>query len=108
MYSFPLEEQELILKKDLANLYCGSSAYTGALYLTSERLVFVGYLLDIESKYIEEVPLTHIEDIKAEKTFFVIPNVIAIRTIRARNLKFIVNNRDSWLDAIKQQIGKVV
>lgn len=108
MYSFSLEEREFILKKDLANLYCGSEAYAGALYLTSERLVFVGYLLDIESKYIEEVPLTHIEDIKPEKTFFVIPNVIAVKTIRDRNLKFIVNGRDSWLNAIRQQIDKLV
>lgn len=107
MYSFPLEDQELIIKKGLANLYCNGEAYAGALYLTSVRMVFVGYLLDIENKYIEEIPLAHIEDIGLEKTFFVIPNVIVIRTIKDRRIKFIVRKRDSWFEAINRQIKNV-
>lgn len=104
MYSFPLEEQEQIIKKDHANLYCDGQAFAGAFYLTSERLVFVGYLLDIHDKYIEDVPLAHITDVMPGKTFYFIPNVLKVSTIRDRKLKFIVNGRDQWLSAISEQI----
>lgn len=107
MYRFPIEERESIIKKDHANLYCDGEAYTGAFYLTSERLVFVGYLMDIDSKYIEEVPLAHISEAKPGKTFFLIPNVINISTIRNRELKFIVNDRDKWLAEINRQISNL-
>lgn len=106
MYSFPLEEQERIVKKDHANLYCDGEAYAGAFYLTSDRLVFVGYLMDIHDKYVEEVPLSHIAEISPGKTFFLIPNVINVSTIRNRKLKFIVKGRDSWISAINEQIKK--
>lgn len=104
MYRFPIQERENILKKDHANLYCDGEAYTGAIYLTNERLVFVGYLMDINSKYMEEVPLAHISEAKPGKTFFVIPNVLNISTIKNRKLKFIVNGRDQWLTELNHQL----
>jgi len=107
VYSFPLEKQECIVKKDLANLYCDGEAFNGALYLTNERIVFVGYLLDINNKYVEEIPLPHIKEISPEKTFYIIPNKLIITTIRERRLSFIVNNRDEWLHAICQQINQL-
>lgn len=107
MYRFPLEEQERIIKKDHANLYCDGEAFTGAFYLTSERIVFVGYLMDIHDKYIEEVPLSHISEIKPGKTFFFIPNAIDVSTIRNRNLRFIVNGRSKWLEAIRDQLDSL-
>lgn len=107
MYSFPIEERESIIKKDHANLYCDGEAYTGAIYLTNERLVFVGYLMDINNKYMEEVPLSHIKEAKPGKTFYLIPNVLNICTIMDRKLKFIVNGRDNWLSEIDCQISKL-
>lgn len=107
MYSFPLEEQEIILKKDHANLYCDGEAYAGAFYLTNERLVFVGYLMDIHDKYITDVPLNHITEVIPGKTFYLIPNVIKISTIRERKLKFIVKGRDEWLAAINKQLLQI-
>jgi hypothetical protein len=107
VYSFPLEEQECIIKKDHANLYCDGEAFVGAFYLTSERIVFVGYLLDINDKYIEEVPLSHITEITPGKTFLVIPNVLNVSTIKDRTLKFIVKGRDHWLAAINEQLEQV-
>ena len=47
MYSFPLADNEEIIKKSHASLHLEDSAFTGAFYLTSERLVFVGYVMDI-------------------------------------------------------------
>ncbi|QJW48454.1 hypothetical protein HA075_23905 [bacterium BFN5] len=106
MYSFPLTDGEQILRKDLANLYCDGEAFNGALYLTNDRIVFVGYILDINNRYLEEIPLTHVKELKQEKTFFVIPNVLVITTIKERNLKFIVNHRSEWYFHILEQINK--
>ncbi len=103
VYSFPLEEDEVIIKKGMANLYCEDAVLNGALYLTNQRLVFVGYLLDLAHKQLEEVPLVHIKEIKPEKTFFIIPNVIVLTTIRDRKLKLIVHGRNSWLSDINRQ-----
>lgn len=106
VYSFPLTDDEQILRKDLANLYCDGEAFNGALYLTNDRIVFVGYILDINNKYLEEIPLTHVQELKQEKTFFFIPNVLVITTIKERNLKFIVNHRSEWYSLILEQINK--
>ena len=38
--------------------------------------------MDITHKYVKEVALVHITEIKPEKTLFMIPNVIVISTMR--------------------------
>ncbi|MEN6567777.1 MAG: GRAM domain-containing protein [Veillonellales bacterium] len=102
-----MEEQERILKKGLANAYCDKEAYHGALYLTNDRLVFVGYILDISRKFLQEIPLTHIREINPAKTFGIIPNVIKVVTIKGFHIKFILSSRDEWLKAIKEQIIRI-
>lgn len=108
MYKFPLNDNEHILKKGLASLHLEDSAYAGALYLTDERIVFVGYVVNITRKYLEDVPLEHLATVEAGKTFWVVPNVIDITTIRDRKFKFIVNpgERNGWLAAIKEEVDK--
>jgi hypothetical protein len=101
-----MEEGECILKKGLVNLYCDGEAFNGALYLTNERLVFIGYLLDVTCKYIEDIPLAHVSEITQEKSLFIIPNVLRVRTIKDRELKFIVSERNKWLTEINEQIKK--
>jgi hypothetical protein len=103
MYSFPLEPEEVILKKCLASYSCGGDVLNGALYLTDYRLVFVGYALSISNKYMDEVPLTHIKEVVPEKTFLIIPNVVKVITIKDKVIKFVVKGRNEWLDAIKKQ-----
>lgn len=109
MYSFPLADTEEIIKKGHASLHLEDSAFTGAFYLTSERLVFVGYVMDITRKYMEEVPLTHIREVRGEKTFFIIPNGLAVSTITGKDLKIIVDpgDRNAWLKAIDEQLKKI-
>lgn len=104
MYTFPLEADELIKKKCLASYNCDRDVLSGALYLTDQRLVFVGYALDITNKYMDEVPLTHIKEILPEKTFYIIPNVLKVVTIGDKVIKFVVEGRNEWLEAIKRQI----
>lgn len=108
MYSFPMEEDERILKKGLANLYCDREAFNGALYLTTGRLVFVGYLLDITSKYMEEISLSHVSEIMPESSLLIIPNALRVKTIKDRDLKFVVSQRNQWLAEINKQMRTIV
>ncbi len=103
MYQFPLEDSERILRKSLASMTTEGDSFNGAIYLTNERIVFVGYLLEITNKYLEEVPFEHIEAIAPATSLWVIPNAIVLKTIRGRSLKFVVGGRDAWLNEIKLQ-----
>lgn len=107
MYSFPIQETEWIVKKGHASLSVEGNAFSGALYLTNERLVFIGYLLSLNRKYMEEVPLEHITELKLEKTFFIIPNAFSVVTIRGRILKIIISKRDEWINAINKQLTQI-
>ena len=103
VYSFPIEKGEDILKKGLANLKCDSETLSGALYLTTARLVFVGFLLDITQKFMEDVPLTHICEMTRGKSLFIIPNVLNVCTITDKNLQFVVSGSGEWLAEINKQ-----
>ena len=107
MYSFPVDEQEEIRKKGHASLHMDGNAWTGAFYLTSDRLVFIGYMIDISRKYIEEIPLSHIAELRAGKTFLVIPNVLDIVTIGGRRVRLIVSGQTAWLAAIRAEMDRV-
>lgn len=106
MYSFPLGENEHVLKKGMASLHIERDAFSGALYLTDDRLVYVGYMMDITRKYLEEIPLEHIAKVNPGKTFFVIPNVLDIVTIQGQRFKFIVEKRNEWLTAIQNKLAE--
>ena len=108
MYSFPVEADEHILKKDLVNLELDGETFSGALYLTTERLVFVGFLLDITHKYMEDVPLAHISEITRGKSLFIIPNVLNVCTIKDKTLKFVVNGSKEWFTEINKQISLII
>lgn len=106
MYSFPLEEDEIILKKSMATLDLQDS-YAGALYLTNFRLVFIGYLPHDRQKYMYDIPLVHIKTIKPVNTLLILPNGIYIETIRGQRLRLIVTKRDDWLKAIIAESEKL-
>lgn len=104
MYSFPLAADESIIKKCLASYTCDKDVLNGALYLTDSRLVFVGYLLSINNKYMDEVPLAHIKALAADRTFYIIPNALKVITRQDKVIKYIVQDRNQWLDAITRQM----
>ena len=105
MYRFPLEKNEKILKKDAATLHIDREALTGALYLTNDRLVFVGYVAGLVFKTVEAVSLRQIREIKGSKTMLIIPNVLDITTESNEHFKIIVQGRDEWLAAIRQGVA---
>lgn len=107
MYQFPLEKDETILRKSLASLNVDGNALNGAMYLTNERIVFVGYLLDITNKYLEEVPLPHVGKIEPATSLWIIPNAIELETIQGRSMKFVVKGRNEWLSDIEKQLKNI-
>lgn len=106
MYSFHLKDDELILKKDMANLQTESTHLTGAFYLTTNRLVFIGYLVDATQKYIEEVSFSQIREIRPEKTFGLLSNVLRIVRNDGTNVKILIKKRDEWLMEIHHHMKK--
>ncbi|MBP2641462.1 MAG: hypothetical protein H6Q66_2413 [Firmicutes bacterium] len=106
MYSFRLKDDELILKKDMANLQTESTHLTGAFYLTTNRLVFIGYLVDATQKFIEEVSFTQIREIRPEKTFGLLSNVLRIIRNDGTNIKILIKKRDDWMMEIHSHMKK--
>jgi len=108
MYIFPLAAEEKIIKKAVGSALIADKAGLGALYLTTERVVFIGYeRTAITTTIEEEIPLEHIDEIKAEKSLAILANAIVISTIRGQRFKFIVRGRDEWITAIKDQMDKI-
>jgi hypothetical protein len=105
MYRFPLEHKEQIIKKDSAVLHIDREALTGALYLTNEQLIFVGYVSGVVYKTIKAVSLKHIREIHGRKTMFILPNVIEITIENNERFKIIIQGRDEWLAAIRQGVA---
>lgn len=107
MYQFPLHETEIILRKDMASMSIGKTeSYNGALYLTTERLVFVGYVMDIRNKYIEEIPFQNIAGLEAAKSLLIIANAITVMRRDGRKLRFVIRERNAWIKDIREQINK--
>lgn len=108
MYRFPLEKNERILKKGMATTQKGENTSIGALYLTNERVVFVGYMGPAAtSLWWLDIPLEHIDILTAAKTFFLLDNVIDLETIRGDKVKIIVRDRDKWLTEIRRQMDNL-
>jgi len=107
VYSFNLREDELILKKGMANLETESTHLTGAFYLTTNRLVFIGYLVDSTQKYVEEASFAQIREIRPEKTFWLISNVVRIVRNDGSHIKILITKRNDWLKEIYNQMQKL-
>ena len=107
MYSFRLQDDEVILKKGMANLENETTHLTGAFYLTTSRLVFIGYLVDSTQKFIDEAAFAQISEIRPEKTFGLLSNVLRIIRNDGSNIKILIKQRDSWLTEIREQMEKM-
>jgi len=106
MYSFPLREDERIIKKSHASFHVEGEAWSGAFYLTNRRLVFVGYMMDITKKFLGDIPLTELSEVKGGKTFYIIPNVIHIASRDGYRCEVIIEGRNAWLSAIEEELAK--
>jgi hypothetical protein len=105
MYRFSLKENEQILKKGEAILHIEEEGLSGALYLTNERLVFVGFVLGASHQQERSVSLKQIRELTGGKTFFIIPNVLNITSDADEHLKIVIQERDAWLAAIHKHMA---
>jgi len=103
-YEFNMLENEKILYKALVNMHDNDLIVNGALYLTDERMVFVGYVPNERTRVSCEVSLYHIKEIRPEKTFFLFNNIIRVINVRDEEYKFIVDDQKNWLEKINTQI----
>lgn len=107
-YDFAMTETEKIVHKALVNMHDNDLIANGAMYLTDERLVFVGYVPNERTRVFCEISLYHIKDVKPEKTFLVFNNIIRIIDIRDEQYKFIVDDQKVWLEQIDCQLKALV
>jgi hypothetical protein len=107
-YEFQINENEKILHKALANMQEDELIVNGALYLTDERIIFVGYIPNTRTRVTSEVPLEHIKEVRPGKTFLVFNNILRVINIRNEEYKFIVDGQKEWLQQIEKQIKMFV
>jgi hypothetical protein len=105
MYRFSLKENEHILKKGEAILHSEEEGLSGALYLTNERLVFVGFVLGASHQQERSVLLRQIRELTVGKTFFFIPNVLNITSDANEHFKIVIQERDEWRAAIHDHMA---
>lgn len=103
MYRFSLEQNEQILKKGTASLHVDRDVFAGALYLTNERLVFVGYVHGVNTKYEKAFSLKQIKEITLTKTLFIIPNAFVVTLADNEQFELVVHGRNEWLEAIRSR-----
>ena len=106
-YAFDMKENEKILYKELANIHDNDLIANGALYLTDERLIFVGYVPNERTRVSCEVSLYHVKEVRPEKTFKIFNNIIRIINIRDEQYKFIVDHQKDWLEHINRQLKAI-
>lgn len=104
-YGFDLNENEKIVHKALANMHDNDLIVNGALYLTNERLYFVGYLPNTGTRMFCEVSLYHVKEVRPEKTFRIFNNILRIIGIGEEQYKFIVDDQKIWLKEIDKQLN---
>ncbi len=102
---FKLQEGEKIIKQGSANLSNIVNSKGGKLYLTNQRLIFIGHGMNIGN----DAYAVNVESImSARKSSTVsifllcipVPNAIRVVTNNGVATKFTVSGRDKWIKAI--------
>ena len=106
-YGFALNETETILHKALANMHDNDLIVNGGLYLTNERIVFVGYVPNSRTRVSCEISLFRIKEVRPEKTFYFFNNIIRVISISDEEYKLIVDNQTEWLKQINRQLQTI-
>ncbi len=98
-----LAEDEVLEAEGVANIFRGSEAVGGKLFLTNQHLVFISHKYNIQSG-ITKLPLESIVSIDKCKTMGFIDNGLLVRTKTGSELKFVVNERNTWLEVLTQKL----
>ena len=106
-YGFEMTENEKILHKGLANMQEGSAIVKGALYLTNERMVFVGLVPESRTMVQSEVSLFHVREVRLKRTLFIFENIIEIENLQGEVYKFILDKQKVWHAEIHKQLAAI-
>lgn len=107
---FKLQEGEKIIKEGWANISTVLNAKAGKLYLTNQRLLFIGHGINIGNDAYT-VNLSDIMYVKKSATvsfwalFIPIPNAIVVATNSGNVTKFTVRGRKKWVKEISSAIN---
>ena len=105
----PLLPGETVIKEGAANLQRGVETVGGRVHLTSQRLVFESHSINIQTGN-TIIPLESIAGVRKCWTRFLnliplFPNSIAIATKEGKEYRFVMFDRQSWIDAIDGRKG---
>ena len=106
-YGFALNQGEVIIHKGTANMHDSEYIISGALYLTDEKIIFIGYIPNSRNKVSSTILLEDVREVKTEKSLFVFNNILRIVDIHDVNYKFIVKGQQEWNSQILRQLGRV-
>jgi len=101
-----LKENETEIYSDGANLFRGVQAVGGKLILTNERLIFLPHNLNFNREQ-EYLDLTKINSTKEVKTMNLIDNGLRITLNNEIELKFVLNNRETWIEKIEETKAEI-
>ena len=102
-----LKENEVIVKEGAANLQRGFETVGGKLYLTNQRLVFEAHKFNLQSEA-SEIDLSNVRGLQKCWTKFLgliplMPNSLAVTTIKGEEYRFVLFGRESWMTAINRE-----
>jgi hypothetical protein len=94
-----MSEDDGILVTASANLWRGAEAVGGRLTLSREGLEFRAYAFNRQPEPLE-IPIDEIVEVRKTRTMGIIPNGLAVTTKLGLEVRFVVGDRDRFIDAI--------
>ena len=98
-----LTENELIEVEGPAGLFHGIENVGGKLFLTNNRIIWMSHKMNIQKGH-AEIEYKNVKEIIKKKSFRIIANGIRIITNDGKKFDFAVNERDLWLEKLKERI----
>lgn len=107
----PLRADEAIMKEGPANMQRGVETVGGQLTLTTERIVFESHRFNVQTGA-TELELAEVSSVAKCWTRFLnliplFPNSIEVQTSEGATARFVVMQRESWIEAIELAQEKV-
>lgn len=102
---------ERLVHQSGANLQRGIETVGGHLFLTSRRLIFEAHRFNVKTGR-TIIYLRDVDDVRKcwTKLFGLIPilpNSLAVESARGKTYKFVLSDRDAWIDRILDAIDEL-
>jgi hypothetical protein len=96
-----MSEDDGILVTASANLWRGAEAVGGRLTVSRRGLEFRAHAFNRQPEPLE-IPVEEIVEVRKTRTMGIIPNGLAVQTKLGLEYRFVVGDRDHFLDAISK------